>query len=176
MASSCRFMLDSHYSKKTGKSKNVAWLFFLFACIQLLGISGCTNLQTPSLEPIALSLDGIELLPQQGLQQKFKLKFQLQNPNAQTISFQGMKYSLDLNNQKILSGVTNQLPKLAGYSQERVELIAGTQLLGIIRLLNSVASNPNSEFQYNLHATLDVENQFSNMVISESGKVPLLSQ
>lgn len=152
---------------------NISYFYLIVFCFS---ITGCTNLQSPPLEPVNLSLENIELLPQQGLQQKFKLKFSLQNPNAQTIAFQGMRYSLDLNNQKVLSGVTNELPSLDGYSQESVELVAGTQLLGIIRLLNTVASNPNMEFQYTLHATMDIENQFSNMVINESGKVPLLSQ
>ena len=78
-------------------------------------LGGCAALGG---DPPRVQLAGIELLPSQGLELRFALQLRVQNPNAGTLSFDGVSLELELDRQRIASGVAPVQARIPGYGEQ----------------------------------------------------------
>ncbi|SNS72959.1 LEA type 2 family protein [Pseudomonas segetis] len=72
----------------------------------LISFTACSSL-TPR-DPLKIDLVGIEPLPGEGLEMRFSVKLRVQNPNDSAIDYNGIALDLDVNNQPLASGVSDQ--------------------------------------------------------------------
>ncbi|MDZ4336410.1 MAG: LEA type 2 family protein, partial [Pseudomonas sp.] len=72
----------------------------------LLTLAACSTLAPR--DPLRIELVGIEPLPGEGLEARFAIKLRVQNPNNQAIDFDGVDLELQVNQQPLLSGVSDQ--------------------------------------------------------------------
>lgn len=72
----------------------------------IISLAACSSL-TPR-DPVKIDLVGIEPLPGEGLEMRFSVKLRVQNPNDSAIDYNGIALDLDVNNQPLASGVSDQ--------------------------------------------------------------------
>jgi LEA14-like dessication related protein len=128
-----------------------AWKFVVVLAVYLL--SGCTNIQ--QLQDLEVSIIKIEPTRPAGLSPRFNVQLSVLNPNAQDLKIEGVSLHLDIAQQKILSGVSNQIPKLMAYSETLVEIQTAVNLFDIYNLLTYLNQHSGEEVRYQLKTKID---------------------
>ncbi|MDT8408971.1 MAG: LEA type 2 family protein [Wenzhouxiangellaceae bacterium] len=125
-------------------------------------------------EPPTVSVQSFRAVPGQGSGlPTFEIGLVVLNPNPEPLRLQGVAYSVRLDGQSLLDGVSNELPVIEGYGQETVTLKAAINVLGGIRLLNSLMRSPSQTFDYEFSAKLDPAGFSRNIHLTESGRIDL---
>jgi LEA14-like dessication related protein len=137
-----------------------------------LMLSGCASI-TPDLDPPKVTLESFRALPTQGSAPRFEIKLRVVNPNKQTLDIAGISYSVELLDKELISGVTNDIPIIEGYSEEVVTLEAGLQLFQLMRLLTSLGSNASDSLEYRFSAKIDFNGFVPTQRIEETGEITL---
>ncbi|PKH04456.1 water stress/hypersensitive response protein [Psychromonas sp. MB-3u-54] len=127
------------------------WKFI--AILWVVGLSGCTNIQ--QLQDLEVSLINIEPTTAAGLSPRFNVRLLVLNPNAQDLDIEGVILRLDINDKKILSGVSRQIPTLKGYSETPVEIQTAVNLFDLFKLLTSLSQYSGNEIKYQLQTKID---------------------
>lgn len=138
----------------------------------LIATAGCATLR-PDFEPPTVTVNAIRMLPSGNIAPQFEIGLHIVNPNRRALRLQGIAYTLTLEGFKILTGVANDLPTIAGYGQEDVTLIATTDLIGSIRFLSDIASRQHGTIAYDLNAKLDLGGILPALRVRESGTIDL---
>jgi LEA14-like dessication related protein len=138
----------------------------------LLMLSGCASI-TPDLDPPKVTLESFRALPSQGTAPRFEIKLRVVNPNKQTLDIAGISYSVELQDKELISGVTNDIPVIEGYSEEVVTLEAGLQLFQLMRLLTSLGSSASDSLEYRFSAKIDFNGFVPTQRIEETGEITL---
>lgn len=150
--------------KKTSLPFALALLFALLA--------GCSTL-SPGYQKPQVNLINITPLPANGLEQRFALKLRITNPNNATLAIDGIAFNLLLQDQQVLSGVSSAIPEIQGYSEGDVTIEAATSLLGSLRVLGKMLSNPDQPFVYKLETRIDTGWWLQPIKVIESGSIAL---
>lgn len=127
------------------------WKFIAILCV--VGLSGCTNLQ--QLEELEVSLINIEPATTMGLSPRFNVRLLVLNPNAQDLEIEGVIMNLDINDKKILSGVSSQIPTLKAYSETPVEIQTSVNLFDLFKLLTYLSQYSGDDIKYQLKTKID---------------------
>lgn len=93
-----------------------ALLFSLLA----IGLAACSAL--PPHDPLRIDLVGLEPLPGQGLEVRFAVKLRVQNPNDSAIDFNGVALELEVNDQPLASGVSDQRGRVPRFGETLISV------------------------------------------------------
>ena len=141
--------------------------FALFAWAFLL--SGCATLMT-EMDPPRVTLENFRSLPSDGGGPRFEIKLRVQNPNEQSLDIAGISYTIELLGKEVMSGGSNDVPVIDGYSEEVVTLEAGLQLFQILRLLASLGQSPTDALEYRFAAKIDFKGLVPTQRVEKSGE------
>ena len=129
--------------------------FFLWQVIFVFLLSACAS--TPSdFDDPEVSVISFKPLKSTGITPKFEIVLQITNPNREQLVIEGMSYSISLADNKVMSGVANDLPTIEPYSEAVVTLNATADLFGGIKLLTDLMDNRNKNIEYEFKAKIDV--------------------
>lgn len=146
----------------------------IFVVLCVVGMSACANLGG-SYDPPKVKVTSLELLPSQGLSQRFLIGLQMTNPNSGPMPIRGFSYTLALNGYDLLDGVSNKMTTIPAYSEQAVTVEASTDLIAAMRFLNDFLGKAQQDtLAYALTANLDVGGVLRRIRVTESGEVPLL--
>lgn len=81
-----------------------------------LGFSGCALFQ--GRDPLNISVIGIEPLPGQDLELRMAVKIRVQNPNETPVDFNGIALNLEVNDQPLAAGVSDQRGHIGRYGEQ----------------------------------------------------------
>ena len=152
-------------------SRSPAWLALSFGV--LVCVAGCAGFGQGR-EPPTVSVQSFRAVPGAGSGlPAFEIGLIVLNPNPEPLRLQGVVYSIRLDGQPLLEGVSNELPVIEGYGQGTVKLDAAVDVLGGIRLLNSVMRSPRQTFDYEFAARLDPVGFSRDIRVTEAGKIDL---
>jgi LEA14-like dessication related protein len=140
--------------------------------VWLLLLSGCASLK-PEIDPPKVTIESFNSLPSESGAPRFEIKLRVANPNKQTLDIAGISYSVELLGRELISGVTNDVPTIEGYSEEVVTLEAGLQLFQLLRLLTSLGRSPGEELEYRFSAKIDFNGFVPTQRIEETGVINL---
>jgi LEA14-like dessication related protein len=146
----------------------IAFLYLFW----LLLLTGCASI-TPQLDPPKVSVESFTSLPSSGGAPRFEIKLRVANPNKQTLDIAGISYSVELLDKEVISGVTNDVPTIEGYSEEVVTLEASLQLLQLLRLLSGLGRTQADALDYRFSAKIDFNGFVPTQRIEETGKITL---
>ncbi len=145
-------------------------LAMIIACGLMLS---CANLGV-GLQAPKIKLVSVNMLPSEGLSQRFRIGLNVTNPNPVSLPVRGLSYSLALNGIEVVDGVSASVGRLAPYTETPLTLEAGTNLISALRFVNDfLRNNVEKPIDYNLKATIDVEGFARRLTIRESGAIPL---
>lgn len=90
------------------------------ACLLCLLLGACASFGER--DPLRISLAGFEPLTGQGMEMRFLLKLRVQNPNDDSIAFDGVALDLTVNGQPLASGVSDQAGEVPRFGEALVEV------------------------------------------------------
>jgi LEA14-like dessication related protein len=141
----------------------------------LMIISGCAGLGLGREEP-TVSVQSFRAVPGQGASlPTFEIDLVVLNPDPEPLRLEGVAYSIELDGKPLLDGVSNELPRVQGYGQATVTLNAAVNVLGGIRLLNSLLGEGRDDIEYAFKARLDPEGFARDIRVTESGSLDVSS-
>ncbi len=144
----------------------------LLLCLPLLWLSGCTSLMS-DLDPPTINIENVRSLPTAGTGPRFEITLRIANPNKQALEIAGISYAMDLLGRELVTGVTNEVPRIAPYTEETVTLEAGVNLLQVLRLLGDLGRGQGEVLEYRFRAKIDFEGFLPTQRVEESGTLAL---
>lgn len=140
----------------------------------LLGLllSACATVM-PQLDPPKISVDSVESIPSAGGAPRFKILLRVINPNTQELDIAGISYGIEIMGEEVISGVTSDVPLIAGYSEQVVTLEAGLQLFQVVRLLTSLGKAQGDALEYRFLAKIDFNGLVPTQRVEETGELTL---
>jgi LEA14-like dessication related protein len=136
-------------------------------------LAGCAGYR-PGYEPPQVNVTSFALAPETtGFAPRFNIGLQIINPNRADLAFEGMSYSLEIEGNRILSGATNDLPRVPGYGMADFTIQASPNLIGSARLLTDLFSRQRSSLGYTFRARLDTGGLVPFINLEEEGKFDL---
>lgn len=101
-------------------------------CVLLgLLLGGCAALLPR--DPLHVDLVGLEPLPGQGMEMRLAVVLRVQNPNDQPLDFDGVALELDINDQPLASGVSDQRGQVPRYGEALVRIPVSISAFSAIR-------------------------------------------
>ncbi|MEQ8803174.1 MAG: hypothetical protein RLP45_14145, partial [Haliea sp.] len=73
----------------------------------------------------------------------------------------------------LISGVSNQVPRIEGYTEEQVVIDAGVNLLEVLRLLGNLGHSRGDVLDYRFTAKIDFRGLLPTQYIEDSGSIAL---
>lgn len=147
--------------------------FFVIVVLALL--PGCANMMA-EYDPPKVTLESFKALPSHGSTPRFEFKLRIANPNKEALDIAGISYSVEILDKELLSGVTNDVPYIDGYSEEVVTVEAGLQLFQLVRLLAGLTHETTSSLDYKFSAKIDFNGFMPTQRIEETGTIDLSAQ
>lgn len=145
-------------------------LRLIFPMLMLLALTACASL-SPSYEKPQVSITSFSLAPQSsGMSPTFLIGLRVVNPNRSALPLQGMSYSVEVEDQRILSGAEPDLPELPGYGTAEFTISAAPDLLGSARLINQLLSGQRDSLHYRFTAKFDVGRLLPYITLEEEGE------
>ncbi|MGG7595979.1 LEA type 2 family protein [Pseudomonas sp. B21-023] len=80
-----------------------------------LGLNACALFQ--GRDPLNISVIGIDTLPGQDLELRMAVKIRVQNPNETPVDFNGIALNLEVNDQPLAAGVSDQRGHIGRYDE-----------------------------------------------------------
>jgi len=124
-------------------------------------------------DPPVVSMESFRLIPGESSVPRFEIKLRVTNPNTQSLDIAGISYSIEVLDKKLLSGVTNSVPVIEGYSETQVLLEADLQWLQLVGLVAGMAQEDLKSLDYRFSAKIDFNGFWPTQRIQESGTFDL---
>jgi LEA14-like dessication related protein len=135
-------------------------------------LSGCANLSSGFENP-TLSVNSFRLLPSTGMLPRFAIGLHIINPNRTPLPLQGLLYTIEIEGHKLITGVSNDLPVVAAYGEEEIELQASVNLLSGLRVFSGLMQSQTGLVNYRFSARLSIDARLPEIAISEHGQINL---
>lgn len=136
----------------------------------LMALSACASLWS-SYEKPQVSITSFSLAPESTrASPTFLIGLRVVNPNRAALPLQGMSYSLEVEDQRVLSGAEPNLPEVPGYGTAEFTINAVPDLLGSARLINQLLSGRQDSLAYRFKAKFDVGGLLPYLTLEESGE------
>lgn len=138
-----------------------------FALLLTLGLCGCTLLAPR--DPLQIDLAGLEPLPGQGLEMRFMLKLRVQNPNDVAVDYRGIALELEVNNQPLASGVSDQSGQVPRFGESLLSVPVSISAFAAMRQAWAATGYQSAQgLPYTLRGKL-AGNLFGSERFSDSG-------
>ena len=135
-------------------------------------LSGCASM-VPELDPPQVTLESFRALPADEGVPRFEIRLRIANPNQQTLDIAGISYAVELMDAELISGVTNEVPAIEGYTEEVVRIESSLKLLQLLKLLASAGRDPGDSLDYRLLAKIDFRGLIPTQRLEERGEITL---
>lgn len=143
---------------------------YLAALTVILLMTACAS-WFPSYEKPQVNITSFALAPEStGVAPTFLIGLQVVNPNRNALPLKGMSYSVEVEEQRILTGAEPNLPEVPGYGTAEFTIKASPDLLGSARLLNQLLSGQRETLHYVFRARFDVGRLLPYITLEEEGE------
>lgn len=139
----------------------------------MLLLQGCATLKPSDFEDPTVTVNSVKIIPSEGIAPKFEISLHIVNPNSVALPLRGVAYSVTIDDQKILNGVSNDMPEIAAYGAGDITLSANANLLNSVRLIASLVQQNRKMVAYEMNAKLDLGTFTPNIYIKDVGEISL---
>jgi len=149
--------------------------FFKYAVLILSTVllTGCSSLSGLIDKP-QLSVADFKLTQANLLQQSFKIRMKVDNPNSFSIPVLGLNYGLSIAGVDITQGTTNQGVRIPANGTDYLEIDFSTNLLKTLPDLKDVILSGGKSLSYNLTGDVNLDNPIiSKLPFSKTGQFDL---
>ena len=145
---------------------------YLISVFCMLWLCSCQSL-SPSFEQPTATITAIQMRSSDPLSPVFALSLRIVNPNNFALPISGVSYVIALNDIDVISGVTNNIPKINAYGDVIVPIDVRLDMLQAARLFLSIPKNGEMQnIAFRLKAKLDLNGLWPSVNIVEEGVIP----
>ena len=138
----------------------------------LLFFTGCSGLQKRKPE-LSVSVQSFRMLPGNGVVPKFEIGLHVVNTSPVDVDIKGVVYRVYLQNRKILTGATNDLPKIPAYGEADI-VVAGTpDLFETIGFFRDLMGRPGKNLEYRVDVDIDAGSWIPMIHTEKKGTISL---
>ncbi len=146
---------------------HLSWL--LLAAFML---AGCASM--PSLDPLQVTVAGIEPLPGEGMEVRLLVKLRVQNPNDSPVDFNGASLNLDVMDRRFASGVSDQAGTVPRFGEAIVAVPVTVSMLRMARqVLGMLDGKPVTRVTYAMSGKLNGSSMFGTQRFNTTGEFDL---
>lgn len=117
-------------------------------------LAGCTSLRLT--DPLTVGVAGIEPLPGEGLELRLAVTVRVQNPNDVAVEYTGAALSLDLNNRRLASGVSDRLGTVPRYGETTFTIPVTISAFDMMRqVFGFIEADARGEVRYRVRGKLE---------------------
>lgn len=135
-------------------------------------IAACASLQ-PEFDPPRIAVESFRNIPSETGVPRFEIKLRVTNPNKQALDIAGISYAVEILGKELISGVSNDVPLIEGYSEGVVTLEAGLQLFQLVRLLAGLSQEGSKALDYRFSAKIDFNGFMPTQRVEETGVIDM---
>ena len=162
-------MRHADVSPRFHDARALAALFLILVASLLL--AGCASLTHR--EPVRINVVGLEPIPGEGMEMRFKVKLRVQNPNETAIDFDGLALDLDLNGRPFATGVSDGAGSVPRFGETLIEIPVSVSAIAVVRqALGVIEGDGKAEVPYALRGRL-AGGLLGGMRFSDSGTLKL---
>lgn len=143
--------------------------------VLLLLLCSCATL-SPVFETPTVSVSSFRMVPSNSLVPRFEIGLHVVNPNRVPLKLFGLTYEVELEGHRVLTGVANELPLIAGYGEGDLLLQGSPDLFSTISLFTDLMNQPREQFKYKFSARLDVGKFLPKLLVDKAGEITLPDQ
>lgn len=110
----------------------------------------------PGAEPPQVTLSDVRLVDATLLEQTYRLRLRLKNPNPFDIRVEGLQYTLEMNGRNFASGVSNQRLTVPELGSAQVDVDAVSNLANIYRQITAL-QRPKDALTYRMRGVLYIQ-------------------
>ena len=122
-----------------------------------------------------LTSDGrVDLAPAafaSAFEQRVKVVLRLTNPNNRDLAIEGLRFSLELNEEPFTRGVSDQHVTVPRLGEETVEVIATTSVIDLLRQLQVLTRRQDLDFPYRLEGRIFLDDSLRSLDFERSGRL-----
>lgn len=144
----------------------------LFLAMLSLSFVACAGL-TKEMDPPRVDIENFRSIPNEGGGPRFEVDLRIQNPNAEPLDIAGISYDIALQDVELISGVSNQVPLIEGYSEEVITLESGLNMIQLVRFFAQIGMGQQSmdSLEYRVSVKIDFKGFVPTQRIEESGVI-----
>ena len=131
----------------------------------------CANL--PTTEPPNLSVIGIQVEEATVLEQKYRIRVRIQNPNDYDLAITGMKYDLELNGRPFLKGVNGETLVVPRYGEVTTEVGGVSTIFSFVRQIEALQAGAGEALTYDLSGKLSLQDRLFQLPFQYQGRLEL---
>jgi LEA14-like dessication related protein len=135
-------------------------------------LAGCATLKGRP-EPPRVSLIGLNLVSVELLEQRYRVRLRLKNPNDFELPVRGMDFRLDINGEAFADGVSGQSVSVPAFGEEVLELEVSSSLLQVFRQLQSLQREGAAGLAYRITGSVALGNYGGRLPFDYTGELAL---
>lgn len=126
----------------------------VLAPLLLSVVAGCATL--PTQDPLNVDVAGIDPLPGEGLELRLAVRVRIQNPNDAPVEYSGAALTLDLNDRKLATGVSDAAGTVPRYGEAVLTIPVTISALSMARQVIGFANaSGRNEVRYRVRGKLE---------------------
>ena len=151
-----------------------------FGLVLVYALTACSAFPTRP-EPPRVTLSGLKLVSIDLLEQQYRVRLRIKNPNTFALPVRGIDFRLEINGKAFADGVSSQTVDIPAYGESLVELDVTSSLLQVFRQLQSLEESKSPGIEYRISGSVALGEQgrrlpFDNsgeFLLPQSGQTPL---
>lgn len=143
-----------------------------FAFSLVAGLAGCSTWFTGGFEDPEVRLVKVDVVKAKLLEQRFMLRFRIDNPNSVSLPVRGLVYAVRLNGIELASGEASEWFTVEGHSHQEFDVPVRTNLWRHIRDLVRALENPDEPIRYSFNGEVKTGLFFGrNVHVARNGEI-----
>lgn len=146
---------------------SLTFVFSLFA-----GLTGCSTWFTGGFEDPEVRLVKVDVVKAKLLEQRFLLRFRIDNPNSVSLPVRGLVYAVRLNGVELASGEASEWFTVEGHSHQEFDVPVRTNLWRHLKDLVRALENPDEPIRYSFNGEVKTGLLFGrNVHVARNGEI-----
>jgi LEA14-like dessication related protein len=130
-------------------------------------LAGCASIGAG--EPVEVQLASLTPLPSNAFEHRLRVDLRLRNPNNRAYEIEGLRFLLDVNGERLASGVSNEPATLPRLGETVVSVVTTTSLLDVVNQIVVLSKQPQPKFDYALRGKLFLAGLWGSIPFEHEG-------
>ncbi|WP_296232986.1 LEA type 2 family protein [uncultured Pseudomonas sp.] len=138
----------------------------------LSGLTGCSTWMTGGFKDPDVQLIKVDVVKARLLEQEFRLRFRIDNPNGVSLPVRGLDYNVHLNGIQLAEGYSNEWFTVPAHGHHTFEVPVRTNLWRHVRQIVKALEKPNEPIRYSLKGQVKTGMLFGRSVhMARNGEI-----
>jgi LEA14-like dessication related protein len=144
----------------------------LLSLVLLLAVNGCSSVITEELQDPVVRLLKVDVIKAKLLEQKFVLRFRIDNPNDLSLPVRFLRYKVKLNGVLLAEGESDRDFVIPAKGHQNFEIPVRTNLWRHLKQIVNLLEDPNKPISYQLQGEVKTGLMFGRSVhLERNGEI-----